>query len=30
MGVCETDDGTVYVMTIAPFTLLRFAPEKLR
>jgi hypothetical protein len=30
MGVCATADGSVYVTTIAPFTLLRFAPEKLR
>jgi len=30
MGVCATADGCVYVTTIAPFTLLRFAPEKLR
>lgn len=30
MGVCEARDGAVYVMTIAPFTLLKFAPEQLR
>jgi sugar lactone lactonase YvrE len=30
MGVCEARDGAVYVMTIAPFTLLRFGPEALR
>ena len=30
MGVCEGQDGSVYVMTIAPFTLIRFSPEKLR
>jgi sugar lactone lactonase YvrE len=30
MGVCALPDGSVYVTTIAPFTLLRFAPEKLR
>jgi hypothetical protein len=24
MGVCEAADGTVYVLTIAPFTLLKF------
>jgi len=30
MGVCETADGTVYVTTIAPFTLLRFKAENLK
>ena len=30
MGVCPAQDGSVYVTTIAPFTLLRFAPEALR
>src|SRR5262249_28936350 len=30
MGVCAARDGTVYVMTIAPFTLLQFRPEQLR
>ena len=30
MGVCATADGGVYVTTIAPFTLLRVGPEKLR
>src|SRR5262249_22908754 len=30
MGVCAAHDGAVYVTTIAPFTLLRFAPETLR
>jgi streptogramin lyase len=30
MGVCAAADGNVYIMTIAPFTLLRFAPEKVK
>ena len=30
MGVCEAADGTVYVTTIAPFTLLRFKAENLK
>jgi hypothetical protein len=30
MGVCAVAGGTVYVTTIAPFTLLKFTPEKLR
>jgi sugar lactone lactonase YvrE len=30
MGVCGAADGSVYVMTIAPFTLLHFAAEKVR
>jgi sugar lactone lactonase YvrE len=30
MGVCGAKDGTVYVMTIAPFTLLRFEAERLK
>jgi sugar lactone lactonase YvrE len=30
MGVCAAADGSVYVTTVAPFTLLRFGPEKLR
>jgi sugar lactone lactonase YvrE len=30
MGVCAAADGSVYVTTIAPFTLLRFAPDQLR
>jgi sugar lactone lactonase YvrE len=30
MGVCAVPDGAVYIVTIAPHTLLRFAPEKLR
>jgi hypothetical protein len=30
MGVCAARDGRVYVMTIAPFTLLQFGPEQLR
>jgi len=30
MGVCEAADGTVYVTTIAPFPLLRFAPDLLK
>jgi sugar lactone lactonase YvrE len=29
MGVCATRDGTVYVTTIAPFTLLKFSRELL-
>jgi sugar lactone lactonase YvrE len=30
MGVCATADESVYVMTIAPFTLLRFSAEKVK
>ncbi|HEV3085094.1 MAG TPA: hypothetical protein VGY66_35365 [Gemmataceae bacterium] len=30
MGVCAAQDGSVYVMTIAPFTLLKFSPEVIR
>jgi hypothetical protein len=30
MGVCAAADGAVYVMTIAPFTLLRFPADKVR
>jgi sugar lactone lactonase YvrE len=30
LGICAARDGTVYVVTLAPFTLLRFAPEKLK
>jgi hypothetical protein len=30
MGVCGAADGSVYVMTIAPFTLLHLAAEKVR
>jgi hypothetical protein len=30
MGVCATPDGSVWVLTIAPFTLTRIAPDKLR
>jgi streptogramin lyase len=30
MGVCAAADGSVYVTTIAPFTLLKFAPEKVK
>ena len=30
MGVCGAADGSVYVMTIAPFTLLHIAAEKVR
>ena len=30
MGVCGAADGSVYLMTIAPFTLLRVAADKLR
>ncbi len=30
MGVCAVEDGTVYIETISPFTLLRFAPEVIR
>lgn len=30
MGVCATRDGSVYVFTIAPLTLLRFTPDQVR
>jgi hypothetical protein len=30
MGVCGTEDGSVYVMTIAPFTLLKFRAEDVK
>ena len=30
MGVCAARDGTVHVMTIAPFTLLRFTAEAVK
>ena len=30
MGVCAAADGSVYVMTIAPFTLLKFGPEQMK
>jgi sugar lactone lactonase YvrE len=30
MGVCAVEDGTVYIETISPFTLLRVAPETLK
>jgi sugar lactone lactonase YvrE len=30
MGVCAGKDGAVYIMTIAPFTLLRFAPDAVK
>ena len=30
MGVCAGKDGTAYILTIAPFTLLRFAPEAVK
>jgi hypothetical protein len=30
MGVCAAADGAVYIMTIAPFTLLRFDSTTLR
>ena len=30
MGVCALPDGTVYLTTIAPFTLLRFSREQLK
>jgi sugar lactone lactonase YvrE len=30
MGVCAAADGSVYVMTIAPFTLVKFTPEALK
>ncbi len=30
MGVCALKDGSVYVMTIAPFTLLQFKAEQVR
>jgi hypothetical protein len=30
MGICGVEDGTVYIETIAPFTLLRFTAEALK
>ncbi|MFL5245973.1 MAG: hypothetical protein ACJ8FY_28210 [Gemmataceae bacterium] len=30
MGVCAVEDGTVFVTTISPFTLLRFSPDALK
>jgi sugar lactone lactonase YvrE len=30
MGVCAAADGSVYVTTIAPFTLLKFTPERVK
>jgi len=30
MGVCAATDGSVYIMTIAPFTVLKFAAEKVK
>jgi hypothetical protein len=30
MGICATPDGSVYVYTIAPLTLLRFSKDRLR
>lgn len=30
MGVCAARDGSVYIETIAPFTLIKFSPELLR
>ncbi len=30
MGVCAAADGAVYVMMIAPFTLLKFTPENVK
>src|SRR5207245_1710158 len=30
MGVCGAKDGGVYVLTIAPFTLIRFSAEQVR
>jgi hypothetical protein len=30
MGVAALPDGSVYVMTIAPFTLIRYRPEQVR
>ena len=30
MGVCEARDGNVYVLTIAPFTLIKYRPEQVK
>jgi sugar lactone lactonase YvrE len=30
MGVCEARDGNVYVLTIAPFTLIQYRPEQVK
>jgi sugar lactone lactonase YvrE len=30
MGVCEARDGNVYVLTIAPLTLIKYRPEQVR
>jgi hypothetical protein len=30
MGVCAARDGSVYVLTIAPFTLLKFDPPQVK
>ena len=30
MGVCAVEDGTVYIETISPFTLLRFTQEVMK
>ena len=30
MGVCAAKDGSVYVMTIAPFTLIKFGAEQVK
>ena len=30
MGVCEARDGNVYVLTISPFTLIKYRPEQVK
>ena len=30
MGVCEARDGNLYVLTIAPFTLIKYRPEQVK
>jgi hypothetical protein len=30
LGICAAADGSVYVTTLAPFTVLRFRPEQLK
>jgi hypothetical protein len=30
MGVCGMKDGSVYVLTIAPFTVIRYEKEQVR
>jgi hypothetical protein len=30
LGICAARDGSVYVLTLAPFTLFRFTPEQLK